>query len=374
MTTPGPGSHVFLVRSSLQFLLASALAADRQGRTGEPCRMVFVPDVLDPGLFERAAGGWAESPFDRVDVVEARRARGTGQGRSSAALRRELRAAVAAAAPRSVWVFNDREEAGQTVLAETARRFPHAERLCVEDGSIAYTGFTYRAHRLATRWRQRLRVGRGWHDVRVLGTHPLVQRFVAIHPALLRPELRSRAVDPFPVEALELPALRSLARAICARAGFDPAAVPAGAVLLAANHSSYAERNPDYRALVRACLAGLAAGGRRSFVKYHPREAAPDPFGVLASGVAAEVPRTLPAECLYLGLRDRPLVVVAGMSTSLLTAALLMPQARCAALVHGSAAGDAWDARLLDALHITPLAAASEVAHYLQGPGVDRPG
>lgn len=374
MSTPGPGSHVFLVRSSLQFLLAAALAADRRARGGEPCRMLFVPDVLDPGLFVRAAGGWAGSPFDRIDVVEPRRDRGSGRERSSAGLRRELRAALAAAAPRSVWVFNDREETGQTLLAEAARRFPRAERLCVEDGSIAYTGFTYRAHRLATRWRQRLRVGRSWHDVRVLGTHPLVQRFVAIHPQLLRPELRGRAVEPFPVAALESAALRALAAAICAQAGFDPATVPAGAVLLAANHSSYADRNPDYREMVQACVACLADGALRGFVKHHPREAAPDPFGVIGSGAAAEVPRSLPAECLYLGLRDRPLVVVAGMSTSLLTAALLMPQARCAALVHGSAAGDAWDARLLEALHIKPLADAAAVARYLGARRVDRPG
>jgi hypothetical protein len=76
----------------------------------------------------------------------------------------------------------------------------------------------------------------------------------------------------------------------------------------------------------------------------------------------------VPAECLYLLLRDRPLTVVAGMSTSLLTAALLMPRARCAALVHASAAGDAWDARLLDALRIVPLADAAALARFLDEP------
>jgi hypothetical protein len=64
------------------------------------------------------------------------------------------------------------------------------------------------------------------------------------------------------------------------------------------------------------------------------------------------VPRTLPVECLYLPLRDRPLQVIGGMSTSLLTAALLMPLARVRVLQHASATGDAWDDALLRALKI----------------------
>jgi hypothetical protein len=53
------------------------------------------------------------------------------------------------------------------------------------------------------------------------------------------------------------------------------------------------------------------------------------------------------------------------MSTTLLTAGLLMPQVRCIALVHASAAGDTWDQRLLDDLRITPLADVAAIdAHF----------
>ena len=64
-------------------------------------------------------------------------------------------------------------------------------------------------------------------------------------------------------------------------------------------------------------------------------------------------------------LRERPITVVAGMSSALLTASLLAPQLRCAALVHASSAGDHWDPKLLDALRITPLGDAAAVAAYL---------
>lgn len=331
------GRHLFLVRSSLQYLLATALAADLRARSARPCRMLFAPDMLDPGLFLRAAQGWAESPFDRVLQVEPRRS---------------IAAAVRDAQPVSVTVFNDREEPGQAVLIEAARCFPQAERRCAEDGALAYTNFVYRAHSLATRARQKLRVGYEWHDVRVLGTHPLVQRFIAMHPPLLRPELRRRSIQPFPTDALASPALRSLAALLCQASGFEPEAVPAGSTVLTVSHSSYAQRNPEYPALVRACAQRLGQRPQRFFVKYHPRESQPDYLGLGAQ----EISRTLPVEALYPMLRDRPLTVIGGMSTTLLTAGLLMPQVRCAALLHASAAGDAWDGQLLAALRITPLA------------------
>jgi len=350
-------SHVFLVRSSLQYLLATALAAELHERTRQPCRMLFLPDMLDPVLFLRAARSWTESPFDRVVFVEPR----SGSG----AIRRELRAALTEAHPLSLTVFNDREEAGQTALITTARRFPQAQRCCAEDGSLAYTNFVYRAHGAATQLRQMLRLGRGWSDVRVLGTHPLVQQFVALHPTLLRAELRERPVRPFPAQALEAPALRSLAAALCTDVGFDPWSVPAGATVLTLSHSDYAARNPDYRTLAAACARRFVDEPQRFFVKYHPRESQADYLGLCTAGGAQEIARTLPVECLYLMLRDRPLTIVGGMSTALLTAGLLMPRVRCAALVHASASGDRWGRPLLDALRIAPLADAAAVVAFL---------
>jgi len=362
MTTLGaPECHVLLARSSLQFLLATALAADLRERTGQACRLLFVPGMPDVAVFADAVAGWPDSPFDHVRFIDPHRR----PARSRAQLLRELRVELDAAEPRSLWVFNDREEDSQALLSWALRRFPSAERFCVEDGSLAYTGFTYPAQGVTTRWRQRLRVGRGWHDVRVLGTHPLVQQFVAIHPQLLRPELRQRPTRQFPAAALAAQPLRSLATAMCARSGFAASSVAAGAVLLSLSHSSYADRNPDYCRLVQACVQRLRSRQAPWFFKYHPRETAADPLGLLGAGMVVEVPRSLPVECIYLLLRDRPLTVIGGMSTSLLTAGLLMPQVRCAALVHASGAGDAWDSRLLDALRITPLADAAGLAAYV---------
>jgi hypothetical protein len=361
----GGGRHVFVVRSSLQYLLATALAADLRERSPLPSRMLFLPEMMDPQPFLSTARSWSQSPFDRIVLIEPRTHAGpTRVRRRSALVRGELQAALADSQPASMTVFNDREESGQVALITAARDFPRAPRRCAEDGALAYNRFVYREHSVSTRLRQRLRLGRSWTDVRVLGTHPLVQQFIAIHPPLLRRELRHRPHQPFPEGALELPALRSLATAMCEATGFVPASVPAGATVLTVSHSSYAERNPAYPQLVKACASRLAGPSGKLFVKYHPRESQADYLGLCGPGAAVEISRTLPVECLYLLLRDRPLTVVGGMSTSLLTAALLMPQVRCTALTHASASGDAWDAELMAALRITPLADEAAIAAY----------
>lgn len=349
-------SHVFLVRSSLQFLLATALAADLRERTGQPCRMLFLPDLPDPGLFVRAAAQCGDGPFEELVFIEPRRRSGIIRG--------ELRARIADARPLSSTVFNDREEAGQAVLVATARGFPQARRCCAEDGSLAYTDYVFRSHGATTQLRQTLRLGRHWSNVRVLGTHPLVQDFIALHPRLLRAELRERRIQPFPAQALDAPALRSLAAALCTEAGFDAGSVPANATMLTLSHSDYAQRNPQYAQMIAACVQRLAARQERFFVKYHPRETQPDYLQLCADGQAQQIPRGVPAECLYLRLRDRPLTIVGGMSTALLTAGLLMPRVRCAALMHASASGETWDHRLLDELHITPLAGQADISAY----------
>jgi hypothetical protein len=362
---PG-GRHLFLVQSSLQFILAAAAAEEARQTQHATCRMLFLPDVLDPALFAQVIEGWTDMPFDRVAFIAPRRLPGdTAPARPWRAIRHDIVQALNDFSPTNVTVFNDRQDAGQTLLIEAAKRFAHARRQCTEDGAHSYTTFTYRQHGAVTTLRQRWRLGRGWADVRVLGTHPLVQQFNATHPALLRRELRGDKVHPFPLHRLGAETIRHLAACFCERVGFDSHRIPAGAAILTLNHSDYARRNPDYVALVQACVAQLRASATPFLFKYHPREATADPLGLGAQGAVGEIARTLPVECLYLLMREQPLLVIGGMSTSLLTAGLLMPQARTAALMHESSAGDAWDASLLEALKITPLADAQAVSRYL---------
>lgn len=360
----GSGRLLLLARSSLQLVLAAAAAQEALEGAGRRSWLIFLPDVADRQGFEQVLQDWPASPFERVVFVEPRSAAGRATGRSWRSLRGELTALLQAAAPSAVAIFNDREEAGQCLLIAAAKHFPAARRECIEDGSQAYTERTYRRLGRLTRWRQRLRFGAGWQDVRVLGTHPLVQCFVATQPAQVREALRTRPLRAFPSHRLDAAPLRALAQRFAAQAGLAADGLPAGAVLLTLSHSSYARRNPDYLRLVQATVAAAQRLGLLLCFKYHPREADADPLGLAASG-ARELPRHLPAESLYLLVRDRPLLVVAGISTALLTAALLMPRARFVALAHASESGDAWRGSLMQALGIKAVDAAAAVAAQL---------
>jgi hypothetical protein len=349
------GRCLCLVRSSLQFILALALAEHRRTTGSGPTRIVFLPDVLEPDLLEQAVAAIVDPPCEPLVVVRSRRQPGLrDKTRSWRALQRDIADVLVDAQADEVTIFNDREDAGQLTLIETARRFPQALRSCVEDGAHAYRDFKYRAHGLLTRVRQRWRYGPQWSDVRILGTHPLVQRYSAIHPLLLRPELRGNVVQ-FPAAQLDSPPLRQFAGTVCRLVGFDPRMMPAQPLLLSVSSSTYARRNPDYAAMMQATVAHLRDTAQPFLFKYHPREPQADYLQLASTPRALEIPRTIPLECVYTLARERPMFVIGGMSTSLMMAVLLVPRASAAALAHATDVGDRWDAAQFAALRITSV-------------------
>lgn len=355
MLRSDPGRLLLLARSSLQLVLASALAADVQKRLGQRSWLVFLSDVADPDLFRTALDSVEGEPFERVVFVEPRSGDTVmGSGRSGRVVRGELLTLLNEARPGAVAVFNDRQVAGQGLLVDTARVFPSAVRLCVEDGSQAYTRRIYPRNSLWTRWRQRLRFGAGWHTVTVLGTHPLVQQFVAMYPQRLRPELRDRPVQAYPLEQFHSPSVQRLAHALCAAGGLSGHVPDDEATLFVVSHSDYARRNPGYRELIDACLA---LSRQPLLFKYHPREQQADYLDLARRFPGArELPRGVPVEALYVLSSASTMRVVAGMSTGLLTARLLMPRSRIVALTHETTTGDAWEPSLMAALDIQPVA------------------
>jgi hypothetical protein len=362
--TPRP---LLLAQTSLQLVLAAALAESARCAGRATAGLLFVPDLVDPELLQSALHDWAGTPFAHVQFVSPRRSVGSSTKTSWKTLNTDLIDAIRSWQPTSITVFNDRQDAGQRALIEAQRHFPQAQRLCAEDGALAYTGYTYRRTGFITRCRQHLRFGRHWSDVRVLGTHPLVQAFLALHPHLLRPELRSRPVRPFPAEQLSAPSLRELAHHIALSRGWAPSTLRDGTALLALNHSSYAKRNPGYAALVTESVNVLRSLGIPCLFKYHPREADPDYLGLTGTWPNGEVPRSLPMELVFLLCRERRMLVLGGVGTSVLTAALLLPQARCAALAPENQKIDQWTPALTSALGIHMLADAPAIANLLQG-------
>ena len=164
-------------------------------------------------------------------------------------------------------------------------------------------------------------------------------------------ELRNGHVLAFPAHALAVARLAAAWLRCCAQAtGFDASGRGGGRHRADAQPFQLCRRaTPNTRAWCRRARDDWTTG--RAVLRQVPpaRSRRRTTLGCVSSGMRTEIARSLPIECLYLMLRDRPLNVVGGMSTTLLTAGLLMPQVRCAALVHATPSGDAWDPRLLDA-------------------------
>jgi hypothetical protein len=359
--------HLILARSSLQLMLAVALAVDTVRRGGKAF-LVFLPELRDAEVFAQALSNWQDSPFARVEYMATEKLQPTGVfKRRWPLLRSALYHHLAASQATTLSVFNDREESGQALLLEAARRFPQIRRQCVEDGAQAYSRFHYRTHHWITRLRQKLQNGWAWADVEVLGTHPLVQAFLALHPALVRPEISRDRLSQFPAEALCSPQLGSFAAELCRRLGWDAQALPDRPALLALNHSDYAKRNPDYASEITCVVESICRLGLPLLYKYHPRECEPDYLNLASRlGPSHEIPRSMPTECVFLQGTDRPMLVLGGISTALLTARLLMcPDSQVVSLNHSSSAGDAWDETLLKELRIQSVAGGDALCGVL---------
>jgi hypothetical protein len=187
----------------------------------------------------------------------------------------------------------------------------------------------------------RLLFGRDWCGISVLGTSRLVARGVFVHPGLVRPELAHLPKTPIAREALFSPRMRRLAGEIARVSGADPDCVASVTAVLTATHSSIASRASDYRTQMHAMVELLLRDHETLAVKYHPRQAEPDYLGLARDRRIVLLPRGLPLECLYVlaaagadGRNESSTLrlVIGDVSTTLLSARWLVPDARVVSL------------------------------------------
>jgi hypothetical protein len=316
-------------------ILATAVLQNDQGEN----HLVIVRDFAATAEIATAVAG---APF--VSAV----ATGGCYGISSR-LQRQFRyrrsaAAVAAHArairPDEIWVGNDaRPESHAAFRAATVARRPPAG-VFVEDGMTAYAISVSRPLTALENAAGRVLFGRDWCGISVLGTSGLVARGVFVHPALVRPELAHLPKTAVEREALFSPQMRRLAGDIARVSGADPERVASVTAVLTATHSSTASRASDYRAQMHALVEQLLDHETLA-VKYHPRQAEPDYLGLARDRRVVLLPRGLPLECMYVlaaaGADGRKgpstlRLVIGDVSTTLLSARWLVPDARVVSL------------------------------------------
>lgn len=327
---------LYLASTPLTALIAAGLARAESPGSG----LVLIEDYDDAPRWRSLFAAWRDTPFARVELVpgrasEARAERAAGlsgierrlaRERVKRALRAEsfarLRALDLALRPERVFVGNDRRPETQFALHLAAGRRAKPG-VYLDDGLFTYLGDAHErpwARRLDQFLKRRL-YGAWWQSLGQVGTSRFIREARLAYPAL--------AVDADPDRerrGLERDAFATRALARLARDAWRAFAPELGRfradalVLLPHTRLFRAGGAPGER--LRALLERLA-GERCVAVKYHPREAEPDPLGLGNAG-ARLLPRGLPAELSFTRLR-RGGVVLGEASTALLAARWLRP-------------------------------------------------
>jgi Alpha-2,8-polysialyltransferase (POLYST) len=302
-------NHLVIVRD---FSAAERMAAVLGRRPDQP----YVSSAALGGCFGIASRLRRQFSYRRSAVEIARRAREV--------------------APEEIWVGNDARPESHAAFGAVSRRGTTAAGVLVEDGMTTYAASVTRPLAFWEQAAGHLLFGRLWSGISVLGTSPLVSRGLFTHPDIVRAELSHLAKTPVRRDALLSPAMQALAADMVRVAGGDAGRLACVDAVVTVTHSSVAARSPDYRMQMLGLVRHLLHRNHVIGVKYHPRQAEPDYLGAGGDPRVMLLPRGLPLEYLYVlaaaGSPRRLQHVVGDVSTTLLTARWLVPDARVTSL------------------------------------------
>lgn len=322
---------LYLATTPLTALIAAGLAREESPGSG----LVLIEDYDDAPRWRALLAGWRDSPFSRVELVPGRAtearvcASAAGRGlsrrlareRSKRALRGQaferLRELDRALRPNRVLVGNDRRPETQYALHLAAGRGARPG-VYLDDGLFTYLGDAHERPwaRRIDQWLKRRTYGNWWQSLPQVGT----SRFVA-ESRLAYPELALDADDARRRVRLERASFQRRAMARLSRDAWrvfapDAARFRCDALLLLP-HTRLFRHGGAPRRRLHGLLEQLCAG-RSVAVKYHPREAEPDPLALAGHG-ARLLPHGLPAELAFARVR-RGGMVIGEASTVLLAA------------------------------------------------------
>lgn len=342
---PSAGCANLIVAATFYHVILACLIA-RDARFPGPSLLVVDARRDEIAALYEPLATEADSPFAAVKVMpelaNGKAARERAHGSWLAQL-------DAAERPERVFVFTDLTPHIQLLCRRAERR--GARTFCAEDGGSAYSSRSW-----AAPWRRHVKrlldFGPWIQNVAASGSSRHVQVYLAMHPELVRPELRAKRV--WPLREAELPELlgsrwleRFLAHYGVSRESLvcDELYTPGNSRTLAAGERLHARMREEIRAAREA--------GRDCVVKYHPRER--DDFLQVATLGARTLPPAIPAELVYLAAGARLARVVGIGGTTLLSARWLAPHAQAVSMLDLADTQDPWYARTLDRLGVQRL-------------------
>jgi hypothetical protein len=304
--------------------------------------LIVVNDFEAAADIAAALDGVTDCPYDSVSVCGGTFGV-TSRVRRQFHYRRalpEIQARAKTVAPQEIWVGNDARPESQAAFRAAGTSGQRAVGVYIEDGLTAYADSVKRPLTLLEAAAGRLLFGQDWSGIAVLGTSGRMSRGMFIFPALVRRELRRLEQVEIPRQAVLDASMQQLAARLIERSGADVARLRRVDAIVAVSHSSVASRSSGYQPGLISFIRQLTANGCTVGVKYHPRQAEADYLGLAQQPEVVVLPQGLALEYLYVfrgsrgGDRDtHPIRFVVGdVSTILLTARWLAPEACCISL------------------------------------------
>jgi hypothetical protein len=330
-------TRLIIAYTPYHVLLATAGVAVRPGAKNH---LIVINDFNSAAAIANALTDIDARPYESVSLCGGTfgvTSRARRQFRYRRALP-EIAARTRAVAPQEIWVGNDARPESHAAF-RAAGRGVHG--IFVEDGLTAYARSVRRPVNALENAIGLIFFGRYWSGIEVLGTSGRVSIGLFIFPALVRPELSGLEKVPVPRECLLARPMGLLAERMTEHAGGDVARLRRVDAVVAVSHSSVAERSSDYRPSMTALVRKLLAQGLTVGIKYHPRQAERDYLALADLGPVTVLPQGLPLEYVFLlhaadgDPRTPPRslrYVVGDVSTILLTARWLVPDACCISL------------------------------------------
>lgn len=357
-------SRLFIASTPMIALACAGAALAHPGRA----RLLLIEDFDLAERLQRLFEGWRDNPFEAIARLPGRHtehvmgARDGGRGighflrrvRVKRGLRRQTLSAIddhdAALRPAEVWLGNDRKPETQLALHRASERAGHPVGRYLDDGLYSYLG-DVRQRPLVRRVDalvKRLAYGRWWQRADHAGTTRWIAENWLVFPddAPAYPASRRR---PLPRGWFDNRSMCRLGLRAAREFGLDRQALADVGLVLVLPHSNQLRANPELAERLRERIVRARGQGQAVAVKYHPREHAPDPAGLLADGDTVALPTLLPLE-LLLPLLPSGVILLGEGSTALLAAHWLRPDLAVADLGI-SQGGYAARARALFARH-----------------------
>jgi len=197
----------------------------------------------------------------------------------------------------------------------------------VEDGLVTYNSYVENKdfHYILL---GKIFYGFWWKNIEVMGRSACFNDIFIMFPQFVRPELDCKKIKKIPIENLEKIRKNRIAENILVEYDISVNELVSLHTIILLSHSSVIERFPMYKDVILGVIKKAQETGYKVAIKYHPRDnGATDFLGLRNEPNIIFLRSSAPLELIYLAAKDNIRLVIADLSTAILSASLILDKA-----------------------------------------------